>query len=76
MPGLIVIRKYNNSQRDDYMIDKTLLSILACPACQSDVAERDGKIVCLSAACALQYPIKDGIPVMLVDEASTDGASH
>ncbi|MBF0593784.1 MAG: Trm112 family protein [Candidatus Omnitrophica bacterium] len=51
------------------MIDKVLLSILACPACGNDVEERDGKIVCLGSACALKYPIKDGIPVMLVDEA-------
>ena len=51
------------------MIDKTLLSILACPACQSDVEERDGKIVCQNAACAKKYPVRDGIPVMLVDEA-------
>ena len=52
------------------MIDKTLLSILACPACQADVEERDGSIVCLGAACGLKYPIKEGIPVMLVNEAS------
>ena len=51
------------------MIDRTLLSILACPACQSDVDEKDGRIVCLSATCGKKYPIKDGIPVMLVDEA-------
>ncbi len=52
------------------MIDPTLLSILACPACQGDVTEADGKIICLNPACALKYPIKGGIPVMLVDEAS------
>ena len=51
------------------MIDKTLLDILACPACQSDVAEKGGTIVCLNPECGLRYPIRDGIPVMLVDEA-------
>lgn len=51
------------------MIDKVLMSILACPACQSDVEEREGKIVCLNKTCGLKYPIKEGIPVMLVDEA-------
>lgn len=49
------------------MIDKDLLAILACPACQSDVSLKDGKIVC--SKCGRKYPIKDGIPVMLVDEA-------
>ena len=51
------------------MIDRTLLSILACPACQADVIEKDGKIVCMNPKCALKYPIREGIPVMLVDEA-------
>ena len=51
------------------MIDAMLLSILACPACQSDVVEKDGRIVCSNAQCAKSYPIKDGIPVMLVNQA-------
>jgi uncharacterized protein YbaR (Trm112 family) len=52
------------------MIDQTLLSILACPACQADVIEKDDKIVCTNVTCALKYPVREGIPVMLVDEAS------
>ena len=49
------------------MIDKELLAILACPACQGDVKLKNEKIVC--QACGRKYPIKNGIPVMLVDEA-------
>jgi len=49
------------------MIDKELVDILACPACKADVELKDGKIVC--KACGKKYPIKNGIPVMLVDEA-------
>ena len=49
------------------MIDKELLEILACPACKGDVQLKDEKIVCLK--CNRKYPIKDGIPIMLVDEA-------
>lgn len=49
------------------MIDKDLLSILACPACRADVKESQGKIVCVQ--CGRKYPVKDGVPVMLVDEA-------
>lgn len=49
------------------MIDKDLIAILACPACQADVVLKDGKIVCTQ--CNRRYPIKEGIPVMLVDEA-------
>lgn len=53
------------------MIDPMLLSILACPACQADVIEKDGRIACTNNACGLTYPVREGIPVMLVDEADT-----
>ena len=49
------------------MIDKELLDILACPACQGDVKEENQKILCLK--CGKKYPIKQGIPVLLIDEA-------
>lgn len=49
------------------MIDKELLDILACPACKSDVKLENEKIVCTK--CGRKYPIKDGIPIMLIDEA-------
>ena len=53
------------------MIDRELLSILACPACRGDVAEKNEKVVCVS--CGRQYPVRDGIPIMLVDEAKKEG---
>lgn len=49
------------------MIDKELLAILACPACKADVELKEEKIVCTK--CKRKYPIKDGIPIMLIDEA-------
>jgi len=49
------------------MIDKELLDILACPACKADVELKNEKIVCVK--CGRKYPIRDGIPVMLIDEA-------
>ncbi|TLY22344.1 MAG: Trm112 family protein [Nitrospirae bacterium] len=50
-------------------IDKELLAILACPKCKGDIAlnEKGDGLVC--RACKLMYPIKDDIPVMLIDEA-------
>jgi uncharacterized protein len=51
------------------MLDKELLEILACPKCKSEVELGDGKIVCKNPACGLKYPIRGGIPVMLIDEA-------
>lgn len=53
------------------MIDKELLDILACPACKADVvletAGEQEKIVCTK--CKRKYPVRDGIPIMLIDEA-------
>ncbi|MCX5666302.1 MAG: Trm112 family protein [Candidatus Omnitrophica bacterium] len=49
------------------MIDKELLDILACPLCKADVKLEGDRIVC--SKCARRYPIKDDIPIMLIDEA-------
>ncbi len=49
------------------MIDKELLEILACPACKAPVVQQGDRIVC--TACGRRYPIREGIPVMLIDEA-------
>jgi len=49
------------------MIDKELLGILACPACKADVELKENKIICKK--CGKIYPVRNGIPVMLVDEA-------
>jgi uncharacterized protein YbaR (Trm112 family) len=48
-------------------VDKDLLDILACPACRGDVHQEKDKIVCV--LCGRRYPIRYGIPVMLVDES-------
>lgn len=49
------------------MIDKELLDILACPVCKTEVRLEQEKIVCTK--CGRRYPIKDDIPIMLVEEA-------
>jgi len=49
------------------MIDKELLDILACPICKSEIQLKDDRLICQK--CRKYYPIRDGIPVMLIDEA-------
>ena len=49
------------------MIDRELLEILACPLCKAEVRLEGERIVC--AKCGRRYPIRDDIPVMLVEEA-------
>ena len=53
------------------MIDSELLKILACPACKGTVELDGGRIIC--AKCRKAYPIKDDIPVMLIEEAEDIG---
>jgi len=50
-------------------MDKKLLDILACPKCKGDLEydKKNQKLIC--HRCKLAYPIKDDIPVMLIDEA-------
>lgn len=50
-------------------IDDDLLGIMACPFCRSAVRLDAGRICCLNPACGCRYPIRDEIPVMLIDEA-------
>ena len=54
------------------IISKDLLDILACPLCKKDVElleYKTGTHGLKCGECKKIYPIKDGIPVMLVDEA-------
>jgi uncharacterized protein YbaR (Trm112 family) len=50
-----------------------LLAILVCPRCHGalEYREHDSSLVCL--ACRLRYPVRDDIPIMLVDEATPLG---
>ena len=50
-------------------LSKELLEILACPKCKGDIIlnRKEDGLIC--KACRLVYPIKDDIPVMLIDEA-------
>lgn len=50
-------------------LDDKLLEILVCPACRASVTYKDRRKVIVCDDCGLVYPVVDGIPVMLVDEA-------
>lgn len=53
-------------------VDPELLAILACPVCKTEVVlVKDGTAL-KCKTCHRVYPIKDDIPVMLVDEATTE----
>lgn len=49
-------------------------AILRCPACGGTLADRGAEqLVCTASACGLAYPVRSGIPVLLVDEAVPPG---
>ncbi|MGQ0632833.1 MAG: Trm112 family protein [Sporichthyaceae bacterium] len=62
-------------------MDKSLLEMLACPQCRGPLRHDGagseqvvgeqvvGELVCTSAACGLAYPIRGGVPVLLIDAA-------
>jgi len=47
-----------------------LLDILACPACKGNVSYEQDREQIVCTACRLAYPVRDEIPVMLIDEAT------
>ena len=53
-------------------ISKELLDILACPKCKGEIRLNDKQDGLVCNACKLMYPIKDDIPVMLIDEATIE----
>lgn len=49
------------------LLDEELKAILVCPACKGELIFEETRIIC--PACRKAYPIRDGIPVMLINEA-------
>jgi uncharacterized protein len=56
-------------------IDAELLEILVCPNDRADVEYLEAEQVIVCSRCGYRYPVRDGIPVMLIDEAEKPGSS-
>lgn len=56
-------------------IDEALLAVLACPKCRQPLRAEATELLCTGADCALAYPVRDGIPVLLIDEARPTGSN-
>ena len=52
-------------------LDDWVLDIIVCPKCRAGLRADDAasELVCTNTECALAYPVRDDIPVLLVDEA-------
>lgn len=53
-------------------LDDTLLQLICCPACHGTF-EPEARDSLTCASCGLVYPIRNGVPVLLVDEARRPG---
>lgn len=53
-------------------VSKELLEVLACPACRGQVELFNNETSLRCVKCHRVYPIRDDIPVMLIDEATID----
>ncbi len=58
-------------------ISPELLEILRCPKCKSKVELKSDEsgLKCINLECNLVYPIRDEIPVMLIEEATVEASS-
>ena len=50
-------------------LDDWLLEIIVCPNCRSVLRVDDAASELVCTGCGLAYPVRDNIPVLLVDEA-------
>jgi uncharacterized protein len=50
-------------------LNKELLDILACPKCKGVIVLNEAQDGLICRQCRLLYEIRDGIPIMLIDEA-------
>lgn len=56
-------------------LDPSLLEILACPDCRSPLRPDDAASELVCTGCGLAYPVRDDIPVLLIDEARRPDSS-
>ena len=47
-----------------------LLEILVCPKCKGELEYKEQHNALICHACSLRYPVRDDIPIMLIDEAT------
>ena len=51
------------------LIDSPLKDILVCPACHGELREDEAASKLRCTKCSLAFPVQDGIPIMLIEEA-------
>ncbi len=57
-------------------IDAWVLDIIVCPKCRAGLRADDAASELVCTGCGLAYPVRDNIPVLLVDEARQTSAAQ
>ena len=65
-------RRATNQEGQSVAINQDLLEILACPACKAKVDLKPDGSGLKCRECKRVYPVRDDIPVMLIDEATIE----
>jgi uncharacterized protein YbaR (Trm112 family) len=55
-------------------LDPLLIEVIACPSCHGELVPDDEADELVCASCGLAYPVRDDIPILLVDEARRPAA--
>ena len=67
--AVVVQENFTKTQKNMPLIKKELMDILVCPIDKSELTEKEDTKELVCKECGKRYPVKEGIPVMLVDEA-------
>jgi len=58
-----------STYKENTMMKQELVEILACPKCKGPVEQQQDPPGLICRSCQLLYPVRDDIPIMLIDEA-------
>lgn len=69
-----LVRVFSGPHKENFMaLKKELIAMLACPKCKGKLIVKPAEDGLGCAKCAVVYPVKDEIPIMLVDQAIKEG---
>jgi len=66
---LIESHSMNHNEKSHQLVDPALLEILVCPATKQPLTYDEAAGELISKAAQLAFPVRDGIPIMLIEEA-------
>lgn len=75
LPAALPFAKFGHAESKNMAISQELLDLLVCPVCKTPVKLTADEQGLRCPTCRIVYPIRDGFPVMIRDEAKPESAS-